>query len=437
MTDAVDELAPAAAADRGRGGFLPVAAGLGVFGLATYGFLGLAGQALGPALFAPLSVLWTLLNAVGIGLFLPFEQELGRTTAARRALGQGNRPVVGTVVRVGAVVIGSVVVLALVTFPLLASELLGGRRALVLLLVLALVGMGLSYAVRGLLAGNGRFGHYGAQLAADGVLRVAAAAVLAGLGVQDPVAYGVVLVVAPVVAVLVTTPRRPGELVSAGPAIARREVVRAMVVLLVASVASQLLANAGPLVVQVLADPGEDALAGQFLAALVIARVPVFLFAAVQAVLLPGLASLVGARDATGFVRRLALVTGLTGAIAGVGVLVMWWWGDALVGLLFGDEFGVGRDVILLIAVSGALFMLAQLCAQALLALGAETWVVVGWCVGLLALVGACAADGPVTWVAAVALVVGSGVALVVLAVALVVRTVRWRRTLGREVARG
>lgn len=437
MTDAVDELAPAAAADRGRGGFVPVALGLGVFGLTTYGFLGLAGQALGPELFAPLSVLWTLLNAVGIGLFLPFEQELGRTTAARRALGQGNRPVVASVLRVGAVVVSVVVVLALVAFPLLADELLSGRRALVLLLVLALVGMGLSYAVRGLLAGNGRFGHYGAQLAVDGALRVAAAAVLAASGVRDPVAYGVILVVAPFVAVLVTTPRRRSELVSPGPEVARQEVVRAMVVLLVASVASQLLANAGPLVVQVLATPGEEALAGQFLAALVIARVPVFLFAAVQAVLLPGLAALVGAGDAAGFVRRLALVTGLTGAIAGAGVLVMWWWGDALVGLLFGDEFGVGQDVILLIAVSGALFMLAQLCAQALLALGAELWVVVGWCAGLLALVASCVVDGPVTWVAAVALVVGSGVALVVLAAALVARTVRWRRTLVREVTRG
>ncbi|NUU16812.1 hypothetical protein HP550_06055 [Cellulomonas humilata] len=437
MTDAVDELAPAAAADRGRGGFVPVALGLGVFGLATFGFLGLAGKTLGPALFGPLSVLWTLLNAVGIGLFLPFEQELGRTTAARRALGQGNRPVVAAVLRFGVVIVATVVVVSLVATPLLASELLGGRRTLVLLLVLALVGMGLSYAVRGLLAGNGRFGHYGAQLAVDGILRVAAAAVLASLGVRDAVAYGVVLVVAPLVAVLVTTPRHRAELVSPGPPVVRGDVVRAMVVLLVASVTSQLLANAGPLVVQVLATPGEEALAGQFLAALVIARVPVFLFAAVQAVLLPGLASLVGSGAVSGFVRRLGLVTGLTAAIAGVGVLVMWIWGDALVGLLFGDEFGVGQEVILLIAVSGALFMLAQLCAQALLALGAERWVVVGWSAGLLALVVACFAQGSVTWVAATALVVGSGAALLVLAVALVARTARWRRTVAGEVRHG
>ena len=97
---------------------------------------------------------------------------------------------------------------------------------------------------------------------------------------------------------------------------------------------SQLLANAGPLIVQVLAPPAEQALTGKFLAALVIARVPVFLFAAVQAVLLPGLAGLVGAGDARGLRPTARARHGLTAAIAAVGVLVMWLWGDALVGAL-------------------------------------------------------------------------------------------------------
>src|SRR3954447_1747931 len=118
MTDAVDELAPAVAAGR-RSGFIPVAVGLGVFGLTTYGFLGRAGKALGPELFAPLSVLWTIVNAVGIGVFLPFEQELGRTAAARRALGQGNRPVVAIVLRIALIVAAAVVVLAALGEPLL------------------------------------------------------------------------------------------------------------------------------------------------------------------------------------------------------------------------------------------------------------------------------------------------------------------------------
>lgn len=437
MTDVVDELAPAVGAERGRGGIIPVAIGLGVFGLATYGFLGRAGQALGPELFAPLSVLWTLLNAVGIGLFLPFEQELGRTTAARRAQGAGNRPVVRAVLRVALWIVVAVVVLAAVGAPLLSSRLLHGRGVLVLLLVLALVGMGLSYVVRGLLSGNARFGHYGAQLGVDGVLRLGAAAVLAAAGVDDPVAYGLVLVVAPVLAVVLTTPRHRGDLVRPGPDVVRRDVVRATVVLLAASVTSQLLANAGPIIVQLLAEPSEQALAGQFLAALVIARVPVFLFAAVQAVLLPGLAALVAAGQVRAFVRRLLVVVALTGAIAAVGVLVMLLWGRDLVTLLFGAEFAVSQDVVVLIAVSGGLFMLAQLSAQALLALAGDAWVVTGWCAGLVALVAACALGGDVTTVAAVALVVGSGVALVVLTAALAVRAASWRRTVATEVVGG
>jgi O-antigen/teichoic acid export membrane protein len=221
-------------------------------------------------------------------------------------------------------------------------------------------------------------------------------------------------------------------LVSPGPDAVRPEIVRAVTVLLVASVSSQLLANAGPVIVQVLARPSEQALAGKFLAALVIARVPLFLFAAVQAVLLPGLAALVAGGAVRAFVQRLAVVTGVTAVIAGFGVLVMWFWGNDLVALLFGSDFGIGQDAILLIALSGALFMLAQLAAQALLALGAEAWVVAGWCTGLVALVASCFVGGPVVRVAALALVIGSGVALLVLSGSLVVRGARWRTAVRR-----
>jgi O-antigen/teichoic acid export membrane protein len=426
MTDALDELAAVPKGTRGSG-FVPVALGVGVFGAAAYGFLGIAGQAMGPELFAPLSVLWTMLNVLSGGLFLPFEQELGRTTASRRALGLGNLPVVRVVLRVGVALLSLVAVGALVMAPQLASQLWGGRRAIVLLLVLAVAGIGLSFAVRGLLAGNGRFGRYGAQLAVDGVLRVGAAAVLAASGVRDPVAYGLVLVVAPVLAVLLTTPWRPTDLVAPGPPVVQAEVVRAMAVLLLASLTAQLLANAGPLIVQVRATPAEEVFAGQFVAALVVARIPLFLFTAVQAVLLPGLSELVGAGDAAGFLRRFARVAGLTAGVAAATVLIMWLWGGALVRLLFGTGFGVSQDVLVLIALSSALSLLAQVCAQADLALGGEAWVLAGWTVGVVVLVATCLVQGPVTWVAAMALVTGAGAALTWLAATLVVHVLRFR----------
>lgn len=418
----------AKAALAGRWGFLSVAVGLGVYGLAAYAFLGLAGQALGPVPFAPLSVLWTLLNAVGIGLFLPFEQELGRTTASLRALGRGNAAVVRTVARIAGGLLLAVSVGSLLAWPLLTRRLFHGETALVPLLIGSLVGMAVAYLVRGLLSGNGRYPAYGAQFVVDGVLRVTGAGLLTVTGVHEVWAFALVLVLAPLGAVAVTTPRRstivtPGGPVDAGP------IRQAMVTLILASLASQLLANAGPLIVQLRAAPDEQVLSGQFLAALTIARLPVFLFSAVQAVLLPGLASLVGLRDVSGFRRRLGLVSLVTAVLAVVGTLGVWAWGDTLVPLLFGDAFGVGRTVITLIALSGGLFMLAQLAAQALLALAGERIVVVGWVAGAVALVVAALLPGSLTMVAVIALVVGSGVSLVVLTVALAVALRSWSAT--------
>jgi O-antigen/teichoic acid export membrane protein len=434
--------APPSAASRlgallsGRLGFLSVAVGLGVYGVAAYVFLGLAGQALGVEAFAPLSVLWTLLNAVGIGLFLPFEQELGRTTASLRARALGNGGVVRAVARVAVVLLAAVTVLCLVAWPLLTRRLFHGDASLVPLLLGAMAGMAVAYVARGLLAGSGRYAAYGAQFVVDGVLRAAGAGALYLAGVREVWAFALVLVVAPLAAVLVTTPRRP-PLVVPGEAPVPGTVRRAMVVLITASLASQLLANAGPLIVQLRATPAEEVLSGQFLAAITIARLPVFVFSAVQAVLLPGLAALVGLRDAAGFRRRLGLVAAATAAIGVGGTVAVWAWGDVLVPLLFGDAFGVGRSVVTLLALSGALFMLAQLAAQALLALTGERAVVVGWVAGAVALCGTALLPGELTSVAVAALVVGSAVSLLVLVGALLLAVRAWSAGLAAAPAPG
>lgn len=419
MTDVLGENRDVVEQAGSRGALVAVGLGLGVFGAATYLYLGLAGRALGEGPFAPLSVLWSLLNAVGIGLFLPFEQELGRRTALLRVSGEGNAAVARRAFFAAGALVAAVAVLVALGGSFLAERLFAGQRTLVLLLVFAMAGMALAYLVRGLLSGSGRFGHYGAQLAVDGIVRVAASGALARAGVTDAVAFGAVLAAAPVVAVLATTPR-PGRLVRPGPAWGWRPAIGALGTLVAASLASQALANAGPVAVALLAAADEEAEVGRFTAALVIARVPLFLFAAVQAVLLPGLAGLVGAGDAAGFRRRLvgvSLVTGTLGLLGVVGVFAV---GPDLVPVLFGAGFATDRAVITLIASSGASFMLAQIAAQALLALDAERAVVCGWVAGLVVLGLAALTPGDVAVRAAWALLAGSSAALVGLALATV-----------------
>lgn len=432
MTVAVEETA--APRTRPGSGLLSVGAGLAVFGLATYGFLAAAGRGLPAGEFSPLSVMWTVLNAAGIGLFVPFEQEMSRRTAVARATGTANAAALRHSLRSAAALLGVVAVLAAALARPIAQHLFGGRTSLVVLLVAAMAGMAASYVARGLLSGNGRFGRYGAQLAVDGVLRMAAAATLAVAGAHGPAPYAAVLVVSPVVAVLLTTPR-PRRLLTPGPAAPYVGATAALATLVVASALSQALANAGPVIVQLLAGPDEQTAAGRFTAALVVARVPLFAFAAVQAVLLPGLAAFVGAGDGPGLQRRARIVALWTGSLGALGTLVVWLLGPWVVRLLFGPSFGAGRGIITAIAASGAVFMLAQVAAQVLLALGDERLVVLGWASGVLALVGASFWRASIDERGAAALVVGAAVALVALGAVALARVHGWARQHAGPVA--
>ena len=72
-----------------RHGGTALAVALVINGVADYMFLSVTGRALGPRLFTQVSVLWATLFLVGNGLYIPLEQELGRSISARRARGTG------------------------------------------------------------------------------------------------------------------------------------------------------------------------------------------------------------------------------------------------------------------------------------------------------------------------------------------------------------
>ncbi|HMC03302.1 MAG TPA: hypothetical protein VKI23_04200, partial [Cellulomonadaceae bacterium] len=150
--------------------------------------------------------------------------------------------------------------------------------------------IGVEYLVRGTLSGSGRFLRYGSQLAIDGGARAGLAILVSAMGWGSIVSYGLVLVVAPLLAAVLTL--SAGALhwlrdspTSTGPT--------PMAALVATTVASQLVANAGPLAIAILAGPAERAGAGSFVSAITVGRIPLFLFAAVQAAFLPTLSGLV------------------------------------------------------------------------------------------------------------------------------------------------
>lgn len=394
-----------------------VAVGLLAFGGSNFAFLAFAGRDLGPGAAAPLAVAWTLLNAIGIGLFQPLEQEAGRRISARRTLTGEARADLRHLVRLALVACTVCAVVAAALLGPIATLVFQDRRELVAVLVLGLVGQAVAYLARGVLAGTGRFPRYGLQLLADGVLRTAAAGALfvAGANVGS---YGAVLVVSPILATLLAvSPRAVGHAVTGAPAAGG--VAPSMGALVAASTSGQLLANVGQLAVAALATASQQGLAGRFVYAVTVARIPLFLFAAVQAVFLPSLAALLARRDGAGFRRSVRNATVATSALGGVGVLGVGLLGNWVMGLIYGPDFHLDTGAFTLVAVSGGLFMLAQVGAQGLLAHHADAVVALGWTLGLVAALVSLALPGDLATRVAVALCVGSGAAMVSHAVAL------------------
>jgi O-antigen/teichoic acid export membrane protein len=399
----------------------PVAVGLGVLGLASFAFLSVSGRALGPAELAPLGTLWVLVNALGPALFQPLEQEVGRAVADRAAHGHGARPVF---LRACGIATGVIVLAATVLFTArrpLADEVFAGQQILVLGLLLGLVGLGAEHLTRGAFAGGGAFPRYGTQLAVDGVLRIGSAAVLAVVGVTTAGWYGVFLGLAPIVAVLVTAgwlgpANRPGPHHSWG------ELGHAVGWLTLGALASQFVINAAPVAANLLAGADEQARAGVFISVLVLARVPLFLFAAIQASFLPGMAALAAAGDTEGFRRRLNLIAGAVTALGVAGLLVIVAVGPWLVRLVYGSEYVTTRTDLWPLAAASGLFMLASVLAQTLVSVRGYRASVLGWLAGTAAFLLGLLVPLRLEQRVGLAFLAGSAVAVLVLAVAMRVR---------------
>jgi O-antigen/teichoic acid export membrane protein len=364
-------------------GTLTVGAGLVVTGVMSYAFLGLAGRTLGKEAFEPLSVLWALIYLLGAGFFLPLEQEVSRALANRWARGLGVGPLVRQAGLLGAGLTAVLVLASLVAAPWMLEHLFDDQVAVVVALILAIVGYAAVHLARGTLAGLGRFRGYAAYYVYENTLRVAAGVVLAIAAVATAGPYALAVGLAPGIA-LVLALRTEHDLASEGPEAPWGELSAALGSLLAASVLTAFLLYAGVIAVELLASPSESGEASVFLAGLAVSRVPVFLFQAVQAALLPKLSALAGAGRFHEFrerLRRLLAAVGVIGVAGVVGAVVL---GPFFIEVLFGAEFALERVDLGLLAVSSAAFMLAVALGQALIALEGQSLVALGWLVGVV-----------------------------------------------------
>ena len=75
-------------------GTTAIGGGLLVNGLTAYAFITISSRDLGAETYTPVALLWALSFLLGLGFFLPLEQETARLVASRVGHGQGIGPVV-------------------------------------------------------------------------------------------------------------------------------------------------------------------------------------------------------------------------------------------------------------------------------------------------------------------------------------------------------
>jgi O-antigen/teichoic acid export membrane protein len=365
-------------------GTLPVGAGLLVQGLGAYVFLVICARALGPERYSALTVLWTLVFFAAPGFLFPIEQEVSRAVSARRALGMGGGPVIKRAAILGGGLAAALMAVSVAAGSPILEHLFDHQKLLLVALVVALPAYAAIHLSRGALSGSGRFVAYGGVLALEGIVRVVAAIALALAGVHSAGAFGLLVALGPAVAVALVLARQR-HLLDPGPQAPWSELSEALGWLLLGAVLAQAFVNASVPLVKVLAPEGQSEIAGQFQAGLIISRVPLFLFQAVQAALLPKLAGLAAKGQLTDFrtgLRRLVIVVVVVGVAATLGA---WAVGPFALRTLFGAKFNqLGHADLGYLALGGAAFMLSTALSQALIALKGYARVALGWFVAIV-----------------------------------------------------
>jgi O-antigen/teichoic acid export membrane protein len=328
--------------------------------------------------------MWFIAFALIPGFFLPIEQEVGRALSHRRAIGQGGLPIVKRVLQITVIIFVALCIAVFALSSQINSNLFDGNGVLTWCLLLSLATYAPMHLARGICSGNARFGSYSLIIGLDGAIRVLSCAALWIAGVTNIGAYALTIALSPVVGVLFAA--FTGKLkTEPGPEASWAEVTPNLGWLLLGSLFAAALVNAGPITVDILGHDAPPELVTRFGNAVIFARIPLFLFQAVQAALLPRLARLAAQRKLSEFTRglkQLLILVISVGVLGTIGAFVIGPWVLELV-----YDGGIDRRTMTLLAFASAIYMLALALAQAVIALSGHARVALGWCAGFVTFV--------------------------------------------------
>jgi O-antigen/teichoic acid export membrane protein len=402
----------------GRGAAV-LSVGIGVTGLITYAYFGLASHSLSESDYGGITLLWSAVFVTVSVLYRPVEQLLSRTIADRDARGAAGRSHLRVAATIQIALGIAFAVAALALRGPLQDDLFGGSETLYWVLIVTVLAYAVSYFARGFLAGSHRFGLYGGLVFMEAVSRcLFALAVAVGIASgQSVVALGIA---AAPIASLAVVPWALGRRIAAGdaaegdgaaggdvavdprlldeaaagepggePEFTLSHGAGFAVAVLAIMLAEQTFLNAGPLIVKATTDgPDGAALAGFTFNVLLIARAPLQLFQAVQTSILPHLTRLRVSGESDPFRRSVNVTLVAIAAFAACVALVMLAIGPWLMDLVFGGDLSYDRLGLVLISLGMGLYLGAATLNQALLARGHARAACACWLAAAVAYVG-------------------------------------------------
>ncbi|HEX5402723.1 MAG TPA: hypothetical protein VFX16_10545 [Pseudonocardiaceae bacterium] len=394
--------------------------GLLVLGIAGYGFVALSGRTLSTSDAAAVSSLYLMINIIGPGVFVALEQETSRSVSASLAAGGRAAPVARRAAALaGLMLVGVLVVLAAIS-PVLVDRALGGRWSLLAAVLLGTTTSALVYLARGVLGGTQRFAGYSATLAFEGAARLLPCVAVAVSGAPNATAYALLFAAGSAVGALAGVPWLRGldrGTASGEPVGSLGRMTSATLVLAGSTLLSQLVANLAPIVVSSRL-AGDTATAAAFTSAFILVRIPFFLFAPVQAMLLPTLTAAATTGRFAVFRRALRLILTAIAAVGIPGAIASLLIGPLAVQVLFGAHVRLSGPLLGLLGIGTIALMVAQVLQPALVALGRHRAVTLSWLAGSVVLTGLLFLPGNPVHAAAAAQLAGSAVVVVGMALA-------------------
>ena len=380
-----------------------VAGGL-IGAVGAYVFQVYGGRELGTEAFAPIAQLWTLFFILATVLLIPVEQYVTREVASGRKAIPGDLVPSMAVAGLGAVLGGGFVLFTL-------DRLFAGRWEYVVQIVLLMIGYGLLFTGKGVLAGRRRFVDVGWVLIIETVARLIAGVIALQL-IATAESLGWAMVLGGFSVLGLRWWRH--DVGDARPPAARAPQFLGGYVGGTAS--AQVLLGAAPIAVALLG--GSEALQSVVFATFTLYRAPLTLIFALQGRILPFLVGLAGETDRASLSRIAKTVVAGGAVLSALGGLVGWLVGPEVVSSLFRPEFAPSATVAALAAAGVMAAATAQIAGQVLVAEARTSRLASAWLGGLLAAIVALLVIGGQPDVrVAIAFAVGEGVALMLMAI--------------------